>query len=774
MSWTLSILLQEVLGYDVSYFETDSGGLASQRMSSVGLGTFVPTHYNAEVWAASKLQVLNVYENESIGSNNGYYGQAGWFTLTSNVNEALLGPNSTRGIFQRSYSADFWHDYVRSNDLVNYYSVNNINISAFISTDYCADGTKGCESGCSKSYACTVADNQGQSCMMVLMMDPDYDPGFLQAAIANNDIPAYFCFVGGDEAENIVVNMMETNGPVTFYHNEPDLFHMKYEGKITRIALPRTDPIIVKSATGTFGENGYGQPTTNPVSVDFPLEPLQKYYAKLLSQDIYLVNFLGKVQITQSEMNDLLLDLSKLSDPYAVNSSFVAACNWIKANYMTWKTWLDPLPLCTISKHVVYTIAGCNTNVSGTFRNISFAWTTPNPLNPSLPSICDGGVVSLPSPIVTSKSCDWLNANPDQWKQWIDAKPLCDTSYYNYTVSSCDGDGSAQRTVTFSWLLPRANNSTKSVECTGGVALPTNTVIDCDYIPTDSDAYSAITALSAIAMVFRSVIKRAQWPLLLVMLLGGLFLCIYVVLGGGAPTSALCGSRPVLLVVGYTLIFGSLLVKSLRVYWIFCNKSLKKVTVSLWKIVKILLVLLAIDIVILVAWLAADFPSPTVVTKPSTAFVGHVDNLTCHSSSFIFAALIIFWKAIITFVGMYVSFLVRHAGSDFQESVWIFISSCVVMMGAIVLLPLAYMTDLPPLVTYSFESIVILLGIVAVVGCMLLPKFLRLGEQGKKSTTRGGTRGSGASTAVSASQSVTRQSVFRQVFIAKPKQQPST
>ncbi|KAG9401071.1 hypothetical protein AC1031_009830 [Aphanomyces cochlioides] len=457
--------------------------------------------------------------------------------------------------------------------------------------------------------------------------------------------------------------------------------------------------------------------------VDFPLEALQKYYAKLLNQDTYLVNFLGKVHITQFEMNNLLLDLSKLSDPYAVNSSFVAACNWIKGNYMICKTWLDPLPLCTISKHVEYTIAGCETN-SSVFRNISFAWTAPDPLNASLPSICDGGVVSLPSPIVTSKSCDWLNANPDQWTQWIDAKPLCDTSYYNYTVSSCDGN--AKRAVNFSWLLPQANNSTKSVECIGGVALPTNTVIDCDYIPTDSGAYSAIAALSAIVMILliscavavvffrgRPVIKRAQWPLLLVMLLGQLFLCIYVLLGGGAPTTAHCGCRPVLLGVGYTLIFGSLLVKSLRVYWIFCNKSLKKVTVSLWKIVKILLVLLAIDIVILIAWLAADFPSPTVLTKPSTAFVGRVDNLTCRSSSFIFAALIIFWKAIITFVGMYVSFLVRHAASDFQESVWIFISSCVVMFGALILLPLAYLTDLAPLVTYSFESIIILLGIVS-------------------------------------------------------------
>ena len=88
-------------------------------------------------------------------------------------------------------------------------------------------------------------------------------------------------------------------------------------------------------------------------------------------------------------------------------------------------------------------------------------------------------------------------------------------------------------------------------------------------------------------------------------------------------------------------------------------------------------------LVILLAWLIADFPSPTTQIEQSTAFDGQVDHLICQSSSFIFSALIIFWKAIITFGGLYASFLVRNAGQDFQESVWIFISSCVVMAGTI-------------------------------------------------------------------------------------------
>ncbi|KAG9415398.1 hypothetical protein AC1031_008840 [Aphanomyces cochlioides] len=124
-----------------------------------------------------------------------------------------------------------------------------------------------------------------------------------------------------------------------------------------------------------------------------------------------------------------------------------------------------------------------------------------------------------------------------------------------------------------------------------------------------------------------------------------------------------------------------------------------------------------------------DFPLPTVQTKASKEFVGTVNSAVCRSSSFIFSALIIFWKAVITFGGMYMSFLIRNAGSDFQESVWIFASSCIVMVGALILLPMAYLTELSPTIEYTFQSVVIVLGTLSVIGCMLVPKFFRLGDQ---------------------------------------------
>ncbi|KAF0715017.1 hypothetical protein As57867_003594, partial [Aphanomyces stellatus] len=586
------------------------------------------------------------------------------------------------------------------------------------------------------------------------------------------NIPAYFCFSGYGGVQNAVVDAMTRNKTITFYHFEPDMFHLQYEGYLTRIALPRAQPKIVATATGTFSENGYdwlltppshpltcvdrsyGNPTTNPINVDFSAEKLKFYFSNVLDSDTFLVRFLNNFQLAQIDINSLLATLVKLSNNHAItNAPFTAACKWVKENYNIWKSWVDPLPLCTLKAHMQYKMMGCNDSS----RMITFLWSVPDPTNASLPYQCDGGTTSLPSPLSTSRSCDWLNSNVDQWTPWLRSKPLCDRMFYNYSVAACDA--SATRAVGFFWLLPQLANPLLSVECTGGVALPSNTTVQCDYVPTNSSAYAAMSGFAIIVLLLlicgtllivifreRPVIKRAQWPLLVTMIFGGICICIYVLLGAGVPSSGLCATRPIMVIFGFTLIFGSLLVKGLRVYWVFENKSLKKVTVSLWKIAKLLFIMLCIDSVILLAWMVADFPAPTTETKAATEFVGQVDHISCHSSSFIFSAILIFWKAIITLGGVYVSFLIRHAGSDFQESVWIFASSCVVLLVALVLLPLVYAADLPPATAYLFQSTLLLVGTLAVMGLMLGPKFYRLNAQDKSSASTKDRKGSGSTT----------------------------
>ncbi|KAF0695543.1 Aste57867_13653 [Aphanomyces stellatus] len=745
MTSVIGILVQEALGYDVTFFDTPGALDASQRMSSVGKGTITPTHLNCEIWAAAKLAVLSIYNNETTAGSNGYVGQAGWFTLTANVNQANLGPAATSGTFARPFSSDFWREYLVGHDLVNFYSIQQASLARVASSTFCSDGTMGCLNGCSRSAACTTALANGQQCMIVAMMEPGYDPGYLQAAISNNNIPAYFCFAGYTGMQNAVIDAMTRNKSITFYHFEPDLFHLQYDGYLTRIALPRALPALVAMASGTFGENGYGTVTTNPVSVDFPQESLKKYYANLLNSDTFLSDFINKFQLTQLDINGMLAALVSLNNnsPTVANKPFAAACAWVKTNYATWKAWIDPLPLCTIGAHMQYATAGCNGTNS--YRNITFAWNVPDPIHPALPYQCEGGTTTLPPPFLTSRSCDWLSANPDQWMAWIAAQPLCDMTFYNYTISPCDA--TAKRSVVFGWLLPQPANPAASLECIGGVTLPPNTTVVCDYVPTNSGTYSGMTAFAVIVMLLlvacagavvvfrgRPVIKRAQWPLLLMIILGGIFFCVYVIVGAGAPTDALCAGRPVTVVLGFSLVFGTLLVKGLRVYWIFANKQMKKVTVSLFQTFRMLGLVVAVDALILVVWMAVDFPGPSTSLTKATEFVGQVDHISCHSSSFIFSALLIFWKAIITFGGIYVSYSIRHVSSDFQESIWIFAASCVVLVGSIILLALAYLVNLPASITYTFSSIIILFCTLIVMGLMLGPKFVRLNAEDQKTT----------------------------------------
>ncbi|KDO31316.1 hypothetical protein SPRG_03932 [Saprolegnia parasitica CBS 223.65] len=720
-------------------------------MSSVGAGACTPSHVSPEVWTSSKMALLNVYANETSSSAIGYNGQSGLYTLKANVDEALKGPNSTVGNFSRIYSADWWRDFALGSDLINFYSMANFNLSQVGLESACANKSYGCLSGCSQTAACTTALNQNRTCMLVAGQYGTDDQGYLQSAMGNNNIPARFCYSGYTPVGNLVTSTMASGGAVTFYHYEPDIFHFANPNKFVRVSLPRAKPEMVALATGQFGSNGFGEPSPDPVSVDFPEQALMKYYSNYLLDTTNLNNFLRKFQLTKLDINNLLLAYaSNVTNNAALpDVEYAVACDWVKKNYEKWYLWVDRLPLCTMGTNVRYSFSNCNS--SSQPRIVNFAWTTPDPANSSQPYDCDGGFSTLPPPFYTSRSCEWLDANTALWGLWLSSPPTCDLSFYNYSVSECTG--SSIRNVEFFWLLPSKTNYLVSGECINGVSLPANTTVACDYVPTFSGVYTGIATITVIILVLlvvfvalvlkyreRPVIKRSQWHLLLVLLFGGILICAYVLLGGGAPSSILCGARPFVGSLGYTLCFGSLLVKSLRVYLVFENKAMKKRVVSVWRMLHILSAIVGVDIGIIVVWLLAEFPGPSTYTAAASEFTGTVVHVECHSSSFIFPVLSIFWKAVVTFVGLYVSFLIRHVSGDFQESIWIFSASCVVLVGSLLMMTMAYLVALPAAAAYGFLSAITLFCTVATMALMFGPKFTRLNRE-DMTTDTGATNG---------------------------------
>ncbi|EQC31739.1 hypothetical protein SDRG_10529 [Saprolegnia diclina VS20] len=357
----LSILLTEVLGYGVTTFETGGGLNCAQRMSFQGLSHCTPTHINSEVWTSGKLKTLNVYANATMPTTTGYNGMGGLYTLTDNVVEALKGSASTKGTFSKPFALDFWRDYYWSDQVIQYFGYNQIKMAPLVQQSSCPDNSFGCRNGCSKSYACTLNEQNGKSCMMVAMMDEGYDPGFVQAMMSNNNIPAYFCFLGYDGMLAYVVNTMKAGGAVAFYDFEPDILFYEHPGAFTHVTFPQSDPANIAAATGSFGENGYGQPTTNPLATDYPLTPLVRYISKIITGDAFLMDFLMNMQIAPLDMDQLFSDyVAFKKDASVPDPVFTSACKWVQNNYVTWSDWVDPLPLCTLQSSVSYTYQGCN------------------------------------------------------------------------------------------------------------------------------------------------------------------------------------------------------------------------------------------------------------------------------------------------------------------------------------------------------------------------------------------------------------------------------
>jgi len=721
----------------VSILHRASEEQITERMSSVRAGLCTPTHVNVEVWEAAKRASFLVYENESYSPGTvGYVGQSGLYTTHHFV---LQGTNESA--YSPTFYADFWKDYVHNDALINATSISFLkNNSDYypVTESGCTDEDElGCQDACAKSDVCTEREADGKECIVVIMMYASYDRGYLQASMSNLRIPAYFCFLGYDNAINYVVEAQARGQPVMFYHYQPDLFHQAHPKLFDRVYLPPPLPEEVAKSTGTYGENGYGNATDNPVAVDFPANTLGKYAASRILT-LPVGSFISKFSLSNLDINSMLSDFANTSNASShLDAYFSAACTWVKNNYNNWKFWIDPLPLCTYGTHMNYSVSGCNESTEA--RTITFSWITPDPSNESLPYTCDGGYIILPASITTSRSCAWIETYESTWKSWLESTPECDASFYSYSISDCDS--SASRTVRYAWLLPSTTNETLSAECDGGVALPDDVLIGCEYMPLESPAVAVMSGLAAILAILllatlsfvykhrdAPIIKRSQFELLELMIVGGFFTTGAVVAYAGRPSSFLCGLRPVLISLGFTTIFGSLVVKSLRVYRVFMQKTMKRATVPMRIMLKVMVGFYLIDLAVFVVWFVADFPEPTVQTVAAKEFPGEVEEVSCRSSSFIFSGLLMFWKTILLVAGLYLSFLIRKVSVDFQESMWIFSSAVVVLFSCLVILPLAYIVDLTASAFYVFLAGMLLLSTSMVVGLMLVPKLLRLSE----------------------------------------------
>jgi gamma-aminobutyric acid type B receptor len=709
----------------------------AERMSTHGDGQCAPTHITLEIRVDGGESQFDEYADETYSSAGiGYYGRSGLYTMASLVED---GASSSP-----AFSPDFWRDYQDNDDLISQLAVSVLKNNADFyppASSGCPDGILACEDSCSKTTICTTRESGGGECLVVIMAQWFIDAGYIQSVFENLDIPAYFCFLGLDGKDKYVRYALENGIPLLFHHYEPEMDHARFDGQIQRVQLPFMTPQLAAENTGKFG-NG----EVNPVKVDFPLIQLDKYSTTLVQTSPPIESLLNRFSIPQLHIDKLMenyIVAEALNDP-SLNLYFSAACSWLKVptHYTIWSKWLEPLSDCSLAEHISYTVDGCSDNrtTNEDFpRVINFHWKMPDPRNTSLPYNCDGEWTSLPASIPTSQSCAWLENHYSTWISWVTTPPACTENHYSYSVSDCNQNG-FMREVEYFWLLEDPENESASIECVGGVSLPDPVYLACEYVPNGRAQVIVMFAFSVALIVLllvggvyivrnrhQPIIKRSQYQFLLTMMIGGV--CMYVVMYayGGRPHSASCTARPIVLSYGFTLIFGSLMVKSLRVYRVFMKSAMKRVVLSAKTMFKILFVFLLIDSLLLALWFTVDpiTPQSTPTEVSTVSGVITVSIQKCGSSSVVFSVLIFFWKAILLFSGLRLSFLIRKVSSDFQESTWIFSSSLVVLFTSVIVLAMGYMIEMDPLAFYSFFAFLLLSATSVVMGLMIMPKLLR-------------------------------------------------
>lgn len=751
------------LGYSVSIFSTSNELKTPSRLSiSHSQGECTPTHISL---AAPSGLTSSSDDCVAMGSV-GFTDTKAVFTTVDIVDAGVAS--------SPPFFADYWRDYSSNDDLISAHAESNLRANSTLfppSTSFCKGSSFGCQNHCSKSYACHEREQSSKECVVVVIESYRATLGYIESLLSNLDIPAYFCFVGREILEEFALSMHRSGRGALVLLSIRDVLIRHYPALFERVLLPRGD--VSDSAFESakyFGENGYDEPSNRTFGIlnEKPDDILQKIVATFIENDISndpVAHLTSRFRITDSHLTDMLdkyVALTSPSSSEAEHPYFDAACSWIRENYGVWEKWMAPLPECTVA-HMDYNITGCDAQ----FREISFNWKVPNPSNNSLPYVCDGGFVEIPNALHLSAPCDILSAHQDFWITRLKSLPPCSPPDSMPVGRQCLTNG--KRLIEFVWKIADPNNPALSLECDSTAPqsqLQPPMYIDCEYTPANSTASIAIAAVTSLVMLIILVsmvliakhrnipiIRRSQYEFLEVMLAGALFICVAVLLFSGEPTDFLCGARPTAIAFGFTMVFGSLIVKSLRVYRVFLSRKLKRVVLPTKTMFKILGAFLLVDTLVLVVWFVADFPSASQVEYAVQGMGGPGGPATitatkCASSSFIFSAMLMFWKTVLLGSGLYLSFLIRNVSVDFQESIWIFASSVVVGFACVLLLPLAYLVELPAATFYWFLALVLLVCTLKVIGLMLIPKVLRQKEE-PSSTTSGSTIGGASSTSES-------------------------
>jgi len=304
--------------------------------------------------------------------------------------------------------------------------------------------------------------------------------------------------------------------------------------------------------------------------------------------------------------------------------------------------------------------------------------------------------------------------------------PYCMTEDIIATVGNCEASG--KRRATFKIKMEGENPV-----CEDGTKVPGETEVDCEFSHSGSSAGvlayllgvvgGGVCGLWAVWILIKfntKVIKVAQPVFCLSFAIAAALLSLSNVVMVGPNTSGMCALRPWLFNVMFDIMFGSLFLKTFRVYKIFGNKSLSKVKVSVTDVVKTYGGIVAVDLALLLGWtLTGDGMTAVTQEKSLEGFWTYDITVCSDSPQFEFGTT--FFKILLVGGGVYLAYITRNVPDKFAEAKWIALSIYqVFVLGLIGLLVQASAPNAMMLV----QGICVPVACAATCFCIFGPKWL--------------------------------------------------
>eukprot|EP00028_Trichosphaerium_sp_Am-I-7-wt_P007552 CAMPEP_0168534452 /NCGR_PEP_ID=MMETSP0405-20121227/17939_1 /TAXON_ID=498012 /ORGANISM="Trichosphaerium sp, Strain Am-I-7 wt" /LENGTH=1204 /DNA_ID=CAMNT_0008561223 /DNA_START=513 /DNA_END=4127 /DNA_ORIENTATION=+ len=213
--------------------------------------------------------------------------------------------------------------------------------------------------------------------------------------------------------------------------------------------------------------------------------------------------------------------------------------------------------------------------------------------------------------------------------------------------------------------------------------------------------------------------KTASIVFLILILAGAIMLFISTLLNSSNSIGE-CISIVWLASLGYTCTYGTLFIRTYRVWRIFSNKKVRPVILPDTKLVAILGCLCLVDIIILVSM--HIFGDVRIESKS----VGTNKQMDTCNVGTVWVVMLLVYKSLLVIFGIFISVSVRHVSSAYNESTYIGFAIYNLALTASVFVPLIFLVNSDLTVTALLIFVLLWLSTVITISVVFMPKILSI------------------------------------------------